>query len=160
MPTPALARGVAASGALVARTQVAQRRERVVARVVPVTPRRRDGVIADEHDVHEARLLSRQGRRGIEPARQPGLAAAEGTRAQPAEALETIRRLVAVAPPDLELARLAIGVDAERNEGIGRAGERHGPNSRRGTGHPRRADRPAPAPAPGADHCGVLSAPP
>src|SRR5437763_16365839 len=112
MPTPALARCVSSSGALVARTEVAQRGERVVARVVPVTPRRRDGVIADQHDVDEARLLRRQDRRRIEPARQPCLAAAEGARAEPAEALEAVRRLVAVAPADLELARLAVGVDA------------------------------------------------
>ena len=72
--------------------------ERVVARVVAVAPRRRDGVPADGLDGDQPGLLGRQGRVRVEPARQPRLAAAVGARAEPAEPLEIVDGDVAVAP--------------------------------------------------------------
>src|SRR5439155_22263227 len=94
---------------------------------MPVAPLGSDRVVADEVDVDQSRLLGRERRLGIEPAGQPGLAAAEGARAQPAEGVEAVDGAVAVRPLDLEGARLAIGVDARREEVLvaGRVARRH-----------------------------------
>src|SRR4051794_21861779 len=94
-----------------AATAVAQHAEWIEPGVVAVAPGGCDGIRADQMDVHEARLVGRERRRGIEPARQAGLAPAIRARTQPAELLRAIDRLVAVLPLDLEGAGGAIGVD-------------------------------------------------
>src|SRR5437773_1176725 len=76
MPAPALARRVATRRAVVARTMLAEGGKCVVAGVVAIAPGGCYRVLANEHDVHETRLLRRQGRGRIEPTGQAGLAAA------------------------------------------------------------------------------------
>ena len=56
-------------------------------------------------DVGHPRLLGRQGRRAVEPAGQPGLAAAVGARAEPAQRREVVAAGVAVGPVDRERAQ-------------------------------------------------------
>src|SRR4051812_28604786 len=110
-------RARATSGALAAWATVAQDREGVVAGVMPVAPLRCDGVAPDEVDVDHPRLLGRERRPGVEPARHAGLAAAIGARAQPPQRDEVVDGLVSVLPRDLERARLAVGVDLRGDGG-------------------------------------------
>ena len=93
--------------------------ERVVAGVVAVAPGRGDRVLADELEVDEPRLLGGQLRRGVEPARQTRLAAAERARAQPAEGHRVVARPMAVPPLEVERAGGAIGVDRRRRDRTG-----------------------------------------
>src|SRR6185503_16559033 len=97
--------------ALGARAPVAQEAERVVASVVAVAPRRRDGVVADEVHVHEPGLLLGQRRRGVQPAGQARLAATERARAQPAQVVRAEHGPMAVLPLLLQRARGALRVD-------------------------------------------------
>src|SRR5712671_3820370 len=78
-------RGRAAGRALGAGAPIAQQPEGVVAGVVAVGPGGREGVLADEGDVGQGRLLGGEGRGGVEPTRQPRLATAERAGAEPAQ---------------------------------------------------------------------------
>src|SRR5918999_4976415 len=105
------ARRVLRAGAL-----VAQSLERVEARVMPVAPRRGDGVLADELEIGELGLDGRQRRLRVEPSGLTRFSTTERTRAEPAQRHEVVAGDVAVGPLDLELRRLAVGVDAPRRE--------------------------------------------
>ena len=99
--------------------------------MVPIAPGGGEGVGPDEVDVLEPGLLGGEGRRGVEPARHAGLAAAERARAEPAQVMGEIGRAVAVLPVQLERAGGPIGMDAGR-DGSSRVGlDGHGPILRR-----------------------------
>src|SRR3954471_14167619 len=109
---------LAVPGARVARAPLAEQVERVEPRRVAVSPGRLDGVRADEGHVHEPRLIGRQRRVGVQPARHAGLAAAVGAGAQPAEAWPVIRGLVPVGPGDGDGGGGAISVDPHGDDAL------------------------------------------
>src|SRR5579862_196747 len=126
--------GGAAGRADRARAAVAEQAERVVAGVVAVGPFWGDGIGADQVEVDEPRLVRGQRRSGVEPAGQARLAAAEGARAQPAQADRAVGRRMAVLPLELEGPGPAVEVDADRDRGARRSRRRRRVRTRRAHG--------------------------
>lgn len=101
-----------------ATASIAEHRERVVARVMTVRPAWRDRVAADHRHVHESGLLVGQRRSTIQPARHPGLAAAERARTQPAQRDRVVFGRMVIVPGDHQAARGAISMDRQRRRTV------------------------------------------
>src|SRR6185503_9600780 len=120
--------------ALLAGAALTKQAERVEPGVMAVAPVGRDGVVADEMDVGERRLLRGQGRPAVEPAGHPGLAPAERARAEPTQRRGLVERVVAVGPFDREGPGSPIGVDLQGSGRRAAAGNRIGRRGARSAG--------------------------